>query len=122
MNQREIGSTYEQAVLKALEKRGYRIIERNFRCRMGEIDLIGIDGFILAFIEVKYRKNIEKGWPQEAVGYRKQKVICRVADYFILKHPEYQHYQIRFDVAAVLGTKWKLLKHAFEYQEEKKWN
>ena len=122
MNRRKIGSEYENAVAKALENRGYRVIERNFRCRIGEIDLIALYDRYLVFVEVKYRKDERKGWPQEAVDWHKQQVISRVADYYMFHHPEYHNYQIRFDVAAVLGTKWKLYEHAFEYQGGKRWN
>ncbi len=122
MNRRKIGSEYENAVAKALENRGYRVIERNFRCRIGEIDLIALYDRYLVFVEVKYRKDEKKGWPQEAVDWHKQQVISRVADYYMFHHPEYHNYQIRFDVAAVLGTKWKLYEHAFEYQGGKRWN
>lgn len=122
MNRRKIGSEYENAVAKALENRGYRVIERNFRCRIGEIDLIALYDRYLVFVEVKYRKDEKKGWPQEAVDWHKQQVISRVADYYMFHHPEYHNYQIRFDVAAVLGTNWKLYEHAFEYQGGKRWN
>ncbi len=122
MNRRKIGSEYENAVAKALENRGYRVIERNFRCRIGEIDLIALYDRYLVFVEVKYRKDEKKGWPQEAVDRHKQQVISRVADYYMFHHPEYHNYQIRFDVAAVLDTKWKLYEHAFEYQGGKRWN
>ena len=122
MNRRKIGSEYENAVAKALENRGYRVIERNFRCRIGEIDLIALYDRYLVFVEVKYRKDEKKGWPQEAVDWHKQQVISRVADYYMFHHPEYHNYQIRFDVAAVLGTKWKLYEHAFEYQGGKRWS
>ena len=122
MNRGKIGSEYENAVAKALENRGYRVIERNFRCRIGEIDLIALYDRYLVFVEVKYRKDEKKGWPQEAVDRHKQQVISRVADYYMFHHPEYHNYQIRFDVAAVLGTKWKLYEHAFEYQGGKRWN
>jgi len=122
MNRRKVGSAYENAVAAALENHGFRILERNFRCRIGEIDLIGLDGDCLVFVEVKYRKNQERGWPEQAVGLHKQQVISRTADYFMVKHPEYRYYPIRFDVAAVMDTRWRLYKNAFEYQRGKRWN
>ena len=67
MNKREVGAAYEEAAAVFLEKNGVRILERNFRCRQGEIDLIGRDGEYLVFFEVKYRKNADAGLPAEAV-------------------------------------------------------
>ena len=66
MNKREVGAAYEEAAAVFLEKNGVRILERNFRCRQGEIDLIGRDGEYLVFFEVKYRKNADAGFPAEA--------------------------------------------------------
>ena len=75
MNRREIGTAYEEAAAVFLEGKGVRILEKNFRCREGEIDLIGRDGEYLVFFEVKYRKNADAGFPAEAVGIAKQKKI-----------------------------------------------
>lgn len=122
MNRRKIGKEYEDAVAKALEKYGFHILERNFRCRIGEIDLIALDGEYLVFIEVKYRKDGKQGWPEQAVGLHKQQIISRVADYYRIHHLEYENYQIRFDVAAILGTRWRFYRNAFEYKRSHVWN
>ena len=68
-NRRQIGTEEEALAAEFLEGRGYRIVERNFRCRLGEIDLIARDGSVLVFIEVKYRKTGAYGDPAEAVDY-----------------------------------------------------
>ena len=65
MNKRQIGSLYELKASDYLTKKGYQIIERNYRCRIGEIDIIAIERDCLSFIEVKNRKN-EKGAPPQA--------------------------------------------------------
>lgn len=89
------------------------ILEQNFRCRKGEIDIIAKDMDYLVFIEVKYRKNMEKGSPFAAVGYKKQKTICEVADFYhYMKHID-ANQKIRYDVVAVLGEEIKHLKNAF---------
>ena len=67
MNKRQIGSVYELKASDYLTKKGYQIIERNYRCRIGEIDIIAIERDCLCFIEVKYRKNEKTGDPLEAV-------------------------------------------------------
>ena len=71
-----------------LKKKGYRILEANFRCRFGEIDLIARDGAYLVFIEVKYRSSLKDGDSLEAVNRRKQRKIIRVAEYYLCMHQE----------------------------------
>lgn len=121
VNRRQQGTEYETIVANILGKYGYRILKQNYWCRYGEIDLIALDRNELVFIEVKYRSKAEHGKPEEAVDQRKQQVICRVADDFLMRHPEYGDYQIRFDVAAVLGTTLRVYKNAFEYQWRQRW-
>ena len=96
-----------------MQEQGYTILEMNYRCRKGEIDIVATDGVYLCFVEVKYRKDAKTGDPLEAVGMRKQQVICYVADYYLLMHQNYYTMQIRFDVIAICGEKLTLLKNAF---------
>ena len=72
VNTRKQGAQKEEQVCACLLSRGIRICERNFRCRQGEIDIIGYDGEYLVFFEVKYRSSDRKGSAAEAVGYAKQ--------------------------------------------------
>ena len=67
MNKRQTGADQEVLAAVWLEKQGLRILEKNYRCRQGEIDLIARDGRYLVFVEVKYRKGIHTGHPSEAV-------------------------------------------------------
>lgn len=116
MNTREVGIKKEEAACIYLAGNGIRIKERNFRCRRGEIDVIGYDGEYLVFIEVKYRKNgSDKGSALEAVGIGKQKKICRVADYYRMIHRCPLDMPIRFDVVAIDGDDIQWVKNAFEY-------
>lgn len=117
-NRRETGSCYEEQVARFLEQAGYRIIERNFRCRLGEIDLIAMHQGYLVFIEVKYRKNGRSGEPAEAVTYGKQQKICRTADFYFQKHQIFPDQPVRFDVAAVSETELQIIENAFEYIEQ----
>lgn len=89
--------------------------EQNFRCRQGEIDLIGYDGEYLVFFEVKYRSGNSKGSAGEAVGFMKQKKICRVADYYRMLHHCAEDTPIRFDVVAVEEGRVEWIKNAFDY-------
>lgn len=113
MNKRETGSRYETYAAAYLERKGYRILERNFRSRAGEIDLIGRDGRYLAFVEVKYRKDGQSGHPEEAVDARKQNRIFRAAQSYLSWKRYPADTPCRFDVLAVEGDKVRLIKNAF---------
>jgi len=78
------GFEYEKTARSYLMDRGYDIIEENFTCRFGEIDIIASKNSRLHFIEVKGRKNIEHGYPREAVTTAKQKKIIKAARYFFM--------------------------------------
>lgn len=82
-----------------LQERGWRISARNFRCRMGEIDLIAENGRYLAFVEVKLRKDGSYGAACEAVTLSKKRKLRIAAEYYLMSHPT--ALQPRFDVAEV---------------------
>ena len=88
-----------------LERKSFRILERNFRYRQAEIDLIALDGNTLVFVEVKYRSQGRSGTGAEAVGKQKQKRIAGCAGYYLLKHPNLSGLPCRFDVISVDGTR-----------------
>ena len=115
MNRRAVGSAYEECAAEYLRAQGYRILEQNFRCRTGEIDLIARDGAYLVFIEVKYRRNAGSGDPLEAVNAAKQTTISRTASYYCLKKGYGETMPCRFDVVAICGDEIRLLRNAFEY-------
>lgn len=79
MNKRKTGQEQEAKAACFLKTQGYQILERNYRCKKGEIDLIAREGQYLVFVEVKYRSTNESGLPEEAVDLRKQRQISRVA-------------------------------------------
>lgn len=113
MNKRQTGAQYERVAAAYLEKQGYRILERNFRCRQGEIDLIALDGAYLVFIEVKFRKDSSMGVGSEAVDGKKQKRISESAEYYLYCHPGYSQMPCRFDVVTICGEEISLLQDAF---------
>lgn len=119
MNRREQGKQYEAKAAAFLEARGVRIIARNFRCRQGETDLIGLQEGCLVFVEVKYRSSEISGTPEEAVGALKQQRICRTSDYFRVRNPQLSHLQVRYDVIAVTENKICWYQNAFSYQSRK---
>lgn len=102
-NLRMTGSQMEEAAAAYLEEHGATILERNFRSRTAEIDIIGKQDGTLLFIEVKARAESQKsGTAQEAVGTAKQKRICRCADYYMhSKGIDPYRCSIRFDVVAI---------------------
>ena len=111
-NKRQTGAKYEQAAGFYLEQLGYEIIEYNYRCRFGEIDIIAKDGSYLVFCEVKYRSCKGKGSPLEAVGAGKQRTIFRCAMFYLTEH-HMGNVPCRFDVVGIEGTEVVHIKNAF---------
>ncbi|HIR28667.1 MAG TPA: YraN family protein [Candidatus Choladousia intestinigallinarum] len=114
MNRRSLGTEYEQRAAQWLEQRGYEIREKNFRGGGAEVDLIAEEGGYLVFVEVKYRKDAQKGWGMEAVDSRKQQRIIRAARVYLARHYTYQDIPCRFDVVSFCGEEITLVKNAFE--------
>ena len=98
-----------------LAEKGLRILDRNYRTRFGEIDLIAMDGPYLVFIEVKHRKNDACQHPASAVGRVKQGRICKSALVYMNRQGIDDSVPVRFDVLAVLGEKISYYKNAFEF-------
>lgn len=112
-NKRQIGALWEQAALAYLVENGYEILETNYRCKIGEIDIIGKNDGYLTFIEVKYRKNSSMGSPFEAINPVKQNTIRKTASYYMLCHNLGTNTACRFDAVGILGTEITLIKDAF---------
>ncbi len=115
MNTRSVGSRKEEAAAEYITKQGGRIIERNFRSRMGEIDIVAEDEGAICFVEVKYRRSAAKGYPTEAVGIKKQLTISRTSDYYRMKHHLSENMSYRFDVISITGEDITWYKNAFQY-------
>ena len=112
-NKRQTGAAYEQAAGKYLEQQGYIILEYNYRCFFGEIDIIVQKDNCIIFCEVKYRKTESMGTPLEAVGARKQQTICKCAMYYLTERKK-QGVACRFDVIGFNGGELIHIKNAFE--------
>jgi len=112
-NKRTLGTVTERRAEQYLESIGYEILERNYRVKTGEIDLIGRDDKSLCFIEVKYRKDLRFGLPEEAVTPLKMRTIRRTAEWYLLTHPHPAEFELRFDVVAMDDTELRLYKNAF---------
>jgi putative endonuclease len=114
---KELGKKGEEVAFRFLKKNGYRIIERNYVCKMGEMDIIAKEKDTLVFVEVKTRTSITFGPPQLAVNPTKQMQLSKVALYF-LKEKRLEDVKARFDVVAILlrpkGEEIELIKDAFD--------
>ena len=98
-----LGNLGEKAALKYLTDNSYKIIRTNYRVgRLGEIDIIANNGEYLCFVEVKTRSSTAFGLPSEAVTYRKQATIRKIASIYI-NHLEKEP-PVRFDVVEIIGT------------------
>jgi len=98
----KLGRQGEKAAVKFLKKNGYRIIEKNFHTKAGEIDIIAEQEKVLVFVEVKTRSGSRWGHPVEALTAHKQKKIASIASSFLAKH-KIQDRECRFDVVSILG-------------------
>ena len=95
-----VGKYGEDVAERYLKQKGYNIIEKNFSCRQGEIDLIAQNKEYIVFVEVKTRSNFLYGKPVDAVGDEKQKHMYNVARYYLYIHGLEQSF-VRFDVIEV---------------------
>jgi putative endonuclease len=97
-----LGKEGERLAERFLEKKGYRLLERNYRCTAGELDLVVLDRRVIVFVEVKTRRGHGFGTPFEAVEFRKQRKIIQAAQFF-LAEKGLQQRDARFDV---VGVSW----------------
>ena len=98
------GREAEESVCAYLRERGMEIVERNFRARGGEIDVIARDRDVLAFVEVRFREEDGHGLPEESVGPAKRRRIVAAARAYLATIPPDSWKEARFDVAAVDGS------------------
>ena len=98
---KRLGKKGERIAAGYLKKKGLRILEKNYSCEVGEVDLIAAQGDEIIFVEVKTRSSIEFGWPEDAVDKKKQKRIHRTAHYY-LGHFSMPEPSIRFDIISIL--------------------
>lgn len=98
MNTRKTGDEWEEQAVRYLMEKGYHVLQRNYRCKTGEIDIIARDGSELVFVEVKYRSDNTYGYALEAVTPAKQRTIRKVAGYYMTVVCKNQYVPCRFDV------------------------
>ena len=115
-NKRNVGTYFENMAADYLTDRGIMILERNYRNKLGEIDLIGLDeqGWLI-FAEVKYRSSEYSGNPLAAVDRRKQRIISRVALAYLKSRYRSLDVKCRFDVIGIEGEEITWIKNAFDF-------
>ena len=96
-SRKQQGDSAEQAACDHLRKNGLVVVQKNFRCRFGEIDIIAQDGETLVFVEVRLRNNRRFGSGAESVNHRKQQRIIQTASLYLAKHSQCE-LPCRFDV------------------------
>ena len=100
-NTQTVGQQIEQLAGQYLQQQGLTLIDKNYRCRQGEIDLIMQHKHQLVFVEVRYRKQSSYGTAAESVTRNKQKKLLYAANHFLINKPQFSQRQARFDVVAV---------------------
>ena len=106
------GNVGEILSVNFLEKKGYKILETNFKTKFGEIDIIAKNQNIIVFLEVKRRETLKYGRHIEAINNRKEAKIKRVAEYYLNKTKNYDA-DVRFDVIEIVGEDISHIENAF---------
>lgn len=95
------GQAAEGWALTHLEEHGLRLLARNWRCRLGELDLVMLDGDTLVFVEVRYRRHSAWGGAEGSVDARKRRRVANAAQVFLQQQPRWAQRPCRFDVVAI---------------------
>lgn len=98
---RSRGAEAEGIACSFLTTHKLRLIEKNYFCRQGEVDLIMVDNLDLVFIEVRHRNKVQFMQTIESIDYRKQQKIIITSQHFLLNNQDLKHYNIRYDVVIV---------------------
>ncbi len=97
------GERAEQLALDHLRANGLHCLARNYRCRLGEVDLIMRDAHVLVFVEVRYRRSARFGGATASITSAKRRRLRRTAEHYLLSHRSLRGASCRFDVVAVEG-------------------
>lgn len=100
----EQGKLAENLACQYLEKKGFKLLDKNYQCRFGELDLIMQDKNSLVFVEVRYRSNSSFGTGAETITINKQSKLIKTASEYLLRHAKLAKYPARFDVVSMSGS------------------
>lgn len=116
----ETGKRGEEIAVWYLQKNGFKILQQNFLCRSGEVDVIASQKSALHFIEVKSRTSHKFGSPFDAVNFHKRSRLARAAQYYLLQHAELKNYLKCFSMMSILLVEPKpiieFIPNAFEIE------
>ncbi|MBZ9663335.1 YraN family protein [Pseudomonas sp. LMG 31766] len=113
----DLGRAAEQAARQHLERSGLKLIEQNWSCRRGELDLVMLDGDTVVFVEVRARRHSAWGGALESIDARKRGKLVIAAELFLQQHSRWARYPCRFDVVAIStdgATRLDWIKNAFD--------
>jgi putative endonuclease len=110
----ELGQIGEDLAVAWYRGHGYRVLDRNWRCSIGELDMVARRGGLLAVVEVKTRRTDAFGVPALAVTPAKQRRLRRLAACWLAEHPVGRCVEVRFDVASVVGDVVTIFERAFD--------
>src|ERR1700735_1392163 len=97
------GAAAEELAAQYLQVRGLKILARNMRCKAGELDLVCLDGEVLAIVEVRQRGSAEFGGALSSVTWTKQRKILRAAQFFLRREKQWRNFVLGFDGLAIEG-------------------
>ena len=113
MNKKSKGKAAEEKAASYLKSLGYEILERNFRSKFGEIDIIAKDKDTLVIVEVRSKSYSFFGTPEETISKSKAKKIIKTAEFYIqTKNPNFEN--VRFDIISILHNNISHIKNAFD--------
>ena len=115
MNKRIVGNEKEELAALYLTKSGYEILDRNYWCRFGELDIVARDRKYLCFVEVKYRSNSRYGAPDGLISDKKKMKICMTSQFYMKEKNFSADTPVRYDVVLLIGKKIQLIQNAFYY-------
>lgn len=108
MNHTEMGAWAENIAWQHMQQQGWQLIERNFFCKGGELDIVAQKHGVLAFVEVKYRRNRAMGGAIASLSASKQRHLIHSARVFLQRYPHLSQLDCRFDLIAITGSKHQL--------------
>lgn len=114
MERQQQGQSAEEQACRYLQQRGLELVERNYRCRQGEIDLIMRDRQSTIFVEVRYRSSSRFGGAAASVDRRKQEKLIAAASHYLQHHPRLAQQPARFDVVAITPEALQWIEDAFQ--------
>ncbi|MEH6516608.1 MAG: YraN family protein [Halioglobus sp.] len=95
-----LGDTFEERACAWLVSRGWLVVSRNFRCKVGELDIVALDADVLVFVEVRARTRGRFASAAGSIDSHKRRRLVQTSQFFLLKHPRWSNYACRFDVIA----------------------